>query len=674
MHFDGPQYPCPDPYPFEENLKYLAPLDGGPPELEVGSPPVTPYKDELFIPPIAEPVSGSLYPPPNPCAHQRYAEFAPVKCYLDREQEFLWYFHSDPPYDKGSWSWGINGHSPGPTYHAHYFEPILVRRFNDLLPLQRTNLSFALPSTTRHLHNAHTASESDGDPSDWIDTGDFWDHHYPNIPATKLNVETCAREFDPREKLTTLWYHDHRMDFTAANLYAGLLGFYFLFDDQDSGDENDLNPKSWRLPSGDYDIPLVLQDLSFDADGQLVFDTSMGEGVLGDRFTVNRKIQPNFRVARRKYRFRILNAGPSRFYELFLHKGEHEDADEPDELFLVITGDGNFQPEPLEAPSIMMGVAQRVDVIVDFSNYKAGDYLYLENRLHQHHGHGPDGRCLNEPEEIRMHRLMRFEVTGGEVEDPSQIPDFFRPFPEVDPATAVRERTWEFDYDGGLWTVNNRAMDPHRVDAGIDRDSAEIWTFRNNGNSWHHPIHSHLSEFITLEIDGIPVLPDRVQIRAQPRSLEDFQQVFTKTAYGGPYVCGSNVLRGPFCGGFRRDIALLGPRTEMKVFMQWPDFLGRYVLHCHNVVHEDHAMMVRWDVLPPGRGFCEPREASEVYGQKMPIMHVEARPAHVTMQHGNLPFYPPKGEMGNRASCPEPQQEGSINMPHINGAHSKGGH
>jgi len=289
----------------------------------------------------------------------------------------------------------------------------------------------------------------------------------------------------------------------------------------------------------------------------------------------------------------------------------------------------------------MMGVAQRVDVIIDFSKYKAGEQIYLENRLHQHHGHGPDGRSLMDPAEIRMHRLMRFDVTGKEVNDPSEIPDFFRPFPDVDLAMAVRERTWEFDYDGGLWTINNQPMEGHRVDAGIDRDSAEIWTFRNNGNSWHHPIHSHLSEFITLEINGIPVLPDRVQIRAQPRSLEDFQQVFTKTARTGPYVPGSNVLRGPFCGGFRRDIALLGPRTEMKLFMRWPDFLGRYVLHCHNVVHEDHAMMIRWDVLPPGQGFDgPPRMDSDVYGTEMPIMHVEARPAHVTMQHGNLPFDP----------------------------------
>jgi len=99
--------------------------------------------------------------------------------------------------------------------------------------------TFALPSTTTHLHNFHSASESDGGPEDWIDSGEFWDHHYCNFPSGH----------DPREKLTTLWYHDHRMDFTAANVYAGLSGFHLYFDEQDTGDENDPSPEAWRLPS-----------------------------------------------------------------------------------------------------------------------------------------------------------------------------------------------------------------------------------------------------------------------------------------------------------------------------------------------------------------------------------------------------------------------------------------
>ncbi|MGI8568838.1 MAG: hypothetical protein ACR2KT_07095 [Methylocella sp.] len=169
-------------------------------------------------------------------------------------------------------------------------------------------------------------------------------------------------------------------------------------------------------------------DLLFDEDHRLVFDGWNTHGVLGDRFTVNRRIQPYFRVQRRKYRFRILNSGPSRFYRLYLHMGEHTEPmvagqtcaiehypEDRDELFTLITGDGNFLPEALEAKSIYMGVAQRVDVIIDFAKYKDGDRLYLENRLEQHHGMGPSGREITNPDEIRMHRLMvrRSRRSGG---------------------------------------------------------------------------------------------------------------------------------------------------------------------------------------------------------------------------------------------------------------------
>ncbi len=176
------------------------------------------------------------------------------------------------------------GSSPGPTFRARYGEPILVRRINALPEIveddalwrrrdeawaggglkgkdvNRRHLKFALPSTTTHLHNGHTASESDGNPNDWINPGEYWDHHYGNF----------ASGHDEREKLATLWYHDHRMDFTASNVYAGLDGFYLLFDEKEKeaeqpslGDFDD-ETKGWQLPAGqEYDVPLILHDLLF---------------------------------------------------------------------------------------------------------------------------------------------------------------------------------------------------------------------------------------------------------------------------------------------------------------------------------------------------------------------------------------------------------------------------
>lgn len=531
------------------------------------SPPATPFVAPLNVMPTAMPVDpATLNPPPDPLRHQRYNEFPPVKFYVQRIQEFLWAYHPEPPYDQGSWSWGFNGITPGETFHVRYGEPVFVRRINELPPVGSGFVRFALPSVTIHTHNGHQASESDGIPSDFFNPGEFWDHHYPTFPAG----------FDEREKLTTLWYHDHRLDFTATNVYAGLTGFHLHFDDLDSGNEQDPNPAALRLPSGKHDVPLILHDVQFDRNGQVVWDFFNPEpenadkpsalytinGMLGDRFTVNRIIQPFFKVEARKYRFRILNGGPSRFYDLHLRAdsalGQQA---KPGETFSVISTDGNLLPEPVETSSINVSVAQRHDVIVDFSHFQSGDHVYLVNRLEMREdGAGPTGRYLDEGD-----LLMRFDVTPATEPDPSRIPDRMRDLPPIDFSEVRRERLFVFDYDNGLWTINGKLMDPNRIDAAIEQGSAEIWTLRNAGNAWSHPIHSHFEEFQILEKNGKPVAT-------------------------------GDVLKS------RKDVLTLGPKDEVKLFMRWRDFLGKHVMHCHNVVHEDHAMMMRWDIVPPGQG------------------------------------------------------------------------
>ncbi|MGI8625023.1 MAG: multicopper oxidase domain-containing protein, partial [Geodermatophilaceae bacterium] len=172
--------------------------------------------------------------------------------------------------------------------------------------------------------------------------------------------------------------------------------------------------------------------------------------------------------------------------------------------------------------------------------------------------------------------------------------------------------------------------------------------------------------------DGVPVRHDTVQIMPQVRGTQAFQRVFTKKAsQGKDYELGTNVLKGPWCGGFRRDVALLGPRTEIKLYSRWPDFLGRYILHCHNVVHEDHSMMARWEILPPGQGFDGPKMDSEVYGRDMPPQHLELRPARCSSEHGERlphggahghPGGAPHGEMERDGPNHDPT-DGSMTMP-----------
>lgn len=572
------------------------------------SPAVEPFTAPLNIMPIAQPVDPNTFDPPiEPERHQRFDDFPPQKHYEEVMTEFRWKYHWQPPYgdgtpgvvgrdgdpDVGSWHWGFNGITPGETYHAYYGEPVFLRRNNLLPTVGAGNVTFALPSPTIHLHNGHTASESDGIPQDFFNPGEFWDHHYANIPAgTPFNWD-----FDNPEIMNTLWYHDHRLDFTATNVYAGFSGFYLIFDERDSNNERDRNPNAFRLPSGKYDIPLILHDVMFQPNGQVIWDffspdgttphpeprpepvevgNSQGtpdtfdsnrlqyttQGMTGDKITVNRIIQPYLDVDRRKYRFRFLNGGPSRLYRLVLKVVPKPGRGEPYyDDFIVLSNDGNLLEAPLVEPKLDLWIANRFDVIIDFSKYKAGDKVQVWNDLEiRGDGAGPTGYTL---EGENMMPVMEFRCKGRKKPDPSRVPATMRKLPEIRMSEVRRKRLFVFDYDNGLWTVNGRLMDPNRVDAKIEQGSAEIWTFRNEGNAWAHPVHTHFEEFQILEVNGRP-----------PSAVERA----------------------------RKDVVSLGPGDEVTFFSRWRDFFGKHVMHCHNVVHEDHAMMMRWDIVEPGQG------------------------------------------------------------------------
>jgi len=558
------------------------------------SPKAEPFVQPLFVMPTAEEAFGvkeaDLDPEPDPERHQRFAEFEPQKFFFERMGEGRWQYHPHSPYsDNGGsahlgWHVEDNGRggtfmTPGATYKQFYGEPIFVRRYNDSPDIGQGAVNWTLNSFTVHLHNAHTASESDGIPSDYFNPNEFWDHHYPNILA---GYDQFGAPGDPRETLTTLWYHDHRLDFTATNVYGGISGMYFLFDEFDSNNEEDPNPRASRLPSGEYDIPMILHDVQFDDQGEVVWDFASPDtrdfegkddpfpsfehtifGMLGDQYTINRVIRPYHDVKRRKYRFRILNGGPSRLYNLTFEAEDAYGRNKGPIPVTVITNDGNFLDEPKEMENLELWVANRSDVIIDFSQFDAGDRIYMVDHMEMRStGEGPTGRYIETTEERKM---LQFRVQGGYVRDPSRVPRKFRKQPDIDFREVRRERLFTFDYDNGLFTVDGQLMDPNRIDAAIEQGTAEIWTLRNEGVSWGHPIHTHFEEFQIFEINGQPI---------EPLAFKDA----------------------------KKDVVQLGPGDEIKFFGRWRDFLGRHVMHCHNVVHEDHAMMIRWDIVEPGQG------------------------------------------------------------------------
>jgi FtsP/CotA-like multicopper oxidase with cupredoxin domain len=418
--------------------------------------------------------------------------------------------------------------------------------------LPANHVGFGIPQTSTHLHNGHTPSESDGFPGDFFNSGFFWDQHYPNVLAGFTDPK-FAPNGDPREALGTMWYHDHRFDFTAQNAYKGLVGFHLLFDNQDSGDETDPNPAAFRLPSGEFDVPLLFADKVFDSSGLLFFDLFNTDGILGDKFMVNGAIQPFFQVHPRKYRFRCVNAGPSRWYQMFLTDLKNLSSVIP---MTLIANDGNLLPAPLTVQSFQVAVAERMDVIIDFSKFKPGTSIHLENRLEQTDGRGPTGNTLAAG---RGNLVMRFDVALPVVPDPSRIPTTLRPLPSVNMNEVLTTRTWSFERQQGAWAINGRFFDVNRVDARPRQGTAEIWVLQNNSGGWMHPIHLHLEEHQILSRNG-----------AAPPKFEKA----------------------------RKDVAELHHNETVQFFMRFRDWFGRYPLHCHNMVHEDHAMMTVWEVVP----------------------------------------------------------------------------
>ena len=543
---------------------------------EGGGNPAAPYTTPFTVPlPVYKaklPVSA-LSPPATKdlgageCGrnqHQRWGDWRPQKFYTLTVQQALHSFHPELPTQL---IWGYDGLLPGPTFVERYGKAVIVRIINNL-PANATG--YGSPEISTHLHNLHSASESDGFAGDYYSAtrygptlsgaGNYNDHLYPNAYAGYDDPQYAATRGDPREALGTLWYHDHRIDFTAANVYRGLTGFYLLFDDIDSGNELDANPAALRLPSGvgKYDIPLVFQDKQFDSSGYLVFDQFATKGILGNKFCVNGKVQPYFQVERRKYRFRLLDGGPSRFYELYLATGN-----DANQNFSYIANDGNLLPAPLVMNKISLGPAERADIVIDFSKYPAFSKLYLVNRLIQSDGRGPEGPLINVrgPDGSLVAagtQLLRFDIgTDPVLPDLSQVPSTLRALPPIHFAEVVANRRFEFDKQNEVWTINNKLFDVDQPMAKPKRGTAEIWTLKGKG-SWHHPVHIHFEEGRILSRNGVPPLPHE---------------------------------------SGRKDVYVLKPDEEVRVFIRFRDFLGKYMMHCHNLVHEDHAMMLRYDIV-----------------------------------------------------------------------------
>jgi FtsP/CotA-like multicopper oxidase with cupredoxin domain len=519
-------------------------------------------------------------------------------------------FHPGLPTQSPLAVWTFNGTIPPKLALVRYGEPVLFRHHN-LLPFDITqNGGFGRHTISTHKHNAHHGAENDGFTGAFFFPGQFYDYHWPVVLAGFRTINTAAT--DPRagsptdaggilklpgdwhETMSTHWFHDHMFSFTSQNVYKGNAAMANLYSSLDRGNESLNDGVNLRLPSGstkswgnlDYDVNLMIADKAWDANGQLSMDIFDFDGFLGDVMTVNLLYKPFFEVERRKYRFRILNASVSRFFKIALSDGSP---------MIQIANDGNLLPQPVVLTQLdEQGIAERYDIVIDFSRYSVGQKVWMVN-LAEHQNGKKVAKDLTLSEALSgnssdpcVGKFLEFRIVRNPATpDVSQVPATLIPNPDLSNIPVARERTFEFNSGAGQTTndpvstffgpwgikTDNQggtlAADFGRISAAPRFGTREIWHLKNGGGGWDHPIHIHFEECQTLARDG-------------------------------------KASKVPAWEKGRKDVWRLRPSGSVDITLQFRDWGGMFMEHCHNTVHEDNAMLLRWELDDGGAPFLRP--------------------------------------------------------------------
>jgi FtsP/CotA-like multicopper oxidase with cupredoxin domain len=311
----------------------------------------------------------------------------------------------------------------------------------------------------------------------------------------------------------------------------------------------------------EFDVPLIFHDRQFDADGVDFFPLGCLDGAIGDRCTVNGTIQPHMRVQPRRYRFRLYVGGPSRFMWIWLRRGLGTTDYLP---MTVIASDGNLLPAAIEATSFKQSPGERFDVIVDFSKFRPGTELYLTNRAEQRGANGPTGKLLEPGASLDYLKFIVDPARAGLTDDSTAFRNgtLLRPLPPLPEVAGARRKEWVWGKSGSAWSASGEFYDRYAPVYEISGESTEVWTHKNGGGSWSHPIHAHFEESRLIGQKG--------------------------TAMPAPNLV---LERG------RKDTFRLDPSASVDVATQFRDFRGIYPVHCHNNIHEDHGMMAMFKVV-----------------------------------------------------------------------------
>ncbi len=412
--------------------------------------------------------------------------------------------------------------TPMLTFGGTFPGPTIVRRAGRDTKVTFVNrLPRRIGAVTIHQHAGHQKSRFDGQPASHLI------RH-----GKKLTYDYPLRDGGAPLPAALRFYHDHRMDRTARNNWFGLQGMFLTTDPHDA---------RIGLPDGRYDVPLAVTERSFHADNRLTnpfkhmagMTGGPGTETLGNAVLVNGRFRPFKRVHPGRYRLQILNSSLFSSYDFALSNGQP--------FTQIGTGSG-LLPHPVVRQDILLGPAQRADVVVDFRKFKGGN-IQLQSLLPLP---GADNGVA----------IMQFRVRG--TPGPAfKVPD---PLARIQhyPVPAKIAKTWRFGLnDHNHWTINGRRFNPRRVDHVVRRGSTERWKLVNT-SGFTHVIHLHEELWRTLARDGHRPPP-------WERGYEDTWR--------------------------------LDPGESVVVAARFADFAGRFMVHCHMLDHEDDGMMATFRVV-----------------------------------------------------------------------------
>ncbi len=428
---------------------------------------------------------------------------------------------------------------------SSYLGPIIRAKRGQKIRIHLKNA--LLEPTIIHWHGLHVPPEADGHPRYAIQPG-----------------QSYTYDFEIKNRAGTYWFHPHPHQRTGFQAYAGLAGLFLIADSEES---------EANLPSGEFDVPLVIQDRTFNVANELVYvNNPMDQmmGFLGDRIFVNGRPDFGMNVAARAYRFRILNGSNSRVYKLGW---------EDNTPLMVIATDGGLLEKPVPKNYVTLGPGERVEVWTDFSNRRVGSELKLKSlafsgaesgMMGGMMGGGMMGGANTTLPNGAEFTVLQIKV-DRQINDPVSLPERLSTIQRYrldDTINRQNPRAFSIAMQQMMtWTLNGRVfeMDGVANDEVVKLNTLEAWEFINQTSSMDqmvHPMHIHGVQFQVI---------DR-QIAPQFRSNWE-------------------TVRAGYVDEGWKDTVLLWPSERVRLLVRFEDFPGMYLYHCHNLEHEDQGLM-----------------------------------------------------------------------------------